>query len=297
MFGMNIGRPGAVGGVSIYAQVLAQLFRRGDTLWLPGVGVVNDLPTGNYIESTGSTATAANGLTGLAIDAQSTAQAALTLSAWGSASMTQSVVDGWQRGTSTASPAWISTSFPSVAGQTYRVSGLLRKSAGSWRYLVGTSSGGNQIFSGTTDANLDAFVVATAALTYISVRSMSITIGNYVEAKDVTAVPVPGIHLRQSTTADKPFLRLTGSVYRWEFDTTDTLAATIPATGYGNSTVIYSLPGGQVTQTNQNLSAAGVLTLGPNSTVHAVILCRDGTTLTSAELALYQLLANKLAGL
>lgn len=280
--------------LSIYVQALAQLQSRGDTLWLPGAGMVNGLTAGNYVESTGPTAAAAvaEGLVGLVINAQSIPQAPLTLSAWGGTGMTLSVVDGWQRGTSTLATAWLFVSFPTVVGETYKVSGLLRSSAGTWRYNVGTSAGGNQIYSGGTGVNLDVYIVAISTTTYISIRTLSITVGDYVEAKDVIASRIPGIHLRQSTTADKPFLRQTGDVYRWEFDSTDTLSAAIPE-GYESCTTINAAPGGQVTLTGQNI--VGTYSIGPSLTTHGRIIARNA--LTGAELALYQQLANKLSGL
>jgi hypothetical protein len=92
---------------------------------------------------------------------------------------------------------------------------------------------------------------------------------------------------------DDPDYDTAGFPYRLQFDETDTLSAVIPA-GYEAATVIYAVPGGQVTMTNQNLSAAGVLTLGPNLILFALIVCK--THPDAADLAALQALANKLAG-
>lgn len=275
-----------------FAAALAQLRSRGDTLAMPGIGTVNGFATSNYLESLGPTIAALDGPAGLALDAGRAADVPQALSAWGGTSVTLSVVDGWQRGTSTGSPCWINLSFPSVVGETYRITGLLRFSAGQWRYMVGTSAGGNQIFAGVTGANIDVFVTAISTLTYISLRSLTITIGDYVEASGLLAARIPGIHFRQATTANKPLLRQLGGAYRWEFDGTDTLAATIPS-GYESCTIIDAAPGGQVTLTGQNI--VGTYSIGPSITTHGRIIARNA--LTGAELALYQQLANKLAGL
>lgn len=293
MFGLHIGQIGVIQrAVSIYAQSLAQLRSRGDTLWMPGVGIVNGLTPGNYVESIGPTVAAVDGLAGLAIDAQSTPQSALTLSAWVGVAMTLSVVSGWQRGTSTSNPAYIYASFPSITGTTYRISARIRASAGTWRFLIGTSSTGSQIYTGSANTDINIFVTAQSGTTYITARSLTMTIGDYVEVTDVVVAPVPGIHLTQATTANKPFLRQTGAILRWEFDTTDTLAATIPA-GYESATVIDAAPTGQVTLTGQNI--VGTYSIGPSITTHGRIVARNA--LTAPELALYQQLANKLAGL
>ena len=279
-----------------YAAVLAQLRRLGHSLALPGVGTLNGFEAGNYLESLGPTPAVAGGLVGLALDAGRAADTPQTLSAWSGTGVTLSVVSGWQRGTSTATTAWISVSFPSVIGETYRVSGLLRASAGTWRYNVGTSSGGNQVYAGANGANLDVFVVAISTTTHISLRSSGITIGDYVEAKDVQATRVSGIHFRQATTANKPQLLQAGGIYRWVFDGTDTLSASIPSgLGYADCTIIDAAPGGQVTLTGQNLSGT-TYSIGSGVTTHGRIIAPNGSSMTAAELGLYQRFANTLAG-
>lgn len=291
--GLGIGLPGRSQPATFsYAQALAQLVGRGDTLALPGVGTINGFDPRNYIESTGPTQAPADGIVGLALDAGGAASSAQTLSAWSSTGATLSVVTGWQRGTSTAATAFISVSFTSVIGETYRVSGLLRSSAGSWRYYIGTSNGGNQVYQGAIGANLDIFVTATATTTYISARASGLTVGDYVETKDVQALRIPGIHFRQATTANKPVLKLVSGLYRWEFDGTDALSATIPA-GYESCTIIDAAPGGQVTTTGQNI--VGTYGIGPSLNTYGRIIAR--ASLTGPELVLYQQLANKLAGL
>ena len=278
-----------------FAAVLTQLRRLGHSLALPGVGTLNGFEAGNYLESLGPTPSAAGGLVGLALDAGRAADTPQTLSAWSGTGVTLSVVSGWQRGTSTATTAWISVSFPSVVGETYRVSGLLRTSAGTWRYLIGTASGAGQIYSGASGANLDVFVVAASTTTHISLRSLIITAGDYVEAKDVQATRVSGIHFRQATTANKPQLLQTGSIYRWVFDGTDTLSASIPSgLGYADCTIIDAAPGGQVTLTGQNLSGS-TYSIGPGVTTHGRIIAPNGSSMTAAELALYQRYMNNLA--
>lgn len=277
-------------------EVKAQLLRLGHSLLIPGVGEIDGFPAGNYLESQGPTPTSVSGLVGLALDAGRAADTPQTLSAWSGTGMTLSVVSGWQRGTSTTTPAFISVSFPSVIGETYRVSGLLRASAGQWNYRIGTAAGGNQIYVGGIGANLDIFVVATSTTTHISVRSGTITVGDYVEVKDVQATRISGIHFRQATTANKPQLLQAGVIYRWVFDGTDVLSASIPSgLGYADCTIIDAAPGGQVTLTGQNLSGT-TYSIGPGVTTHGRIIAPNGSSMTAAELVLYQRYMNNLAG-
>jgi hypothetical protein len=64
-----------------------------------------------------------------------------------------------------------------------------------------------------------------------------------------------GIHASQNTTADKPVLKLTNDRYHWLFDTTDTLALTLPA-GYESATVIDATSAGPVTLLEQDVTGA-----------------------------------------
>jgi hypothetical protein len=64
-----------------------------------------------------------------------------------------------------------------------------------------------------------------------------------------------GIHASQSTTADKPVLKLTNDRYNWLFDTTDTLQLTLP-TGYESATIIDATSAGPVTLLEQDVTGA-----------------------------------------
>lgn len=87
-----------------------------------------------------------------------------------------------------------------------------------------------------------------------------------------------------------------GFPYRVRFDTNQTLSASIPSGfGYADTTIISALSDGQVTLTGQNLSGVAH-TIGPNLDLLGRIYAPNGSSMTAAELALYQRYMNNLAG-
>jgi len=119
-----------------------------------------------------------------------------------------SVVDGQLRLTSSTSPAFAGYSFTTVVGKTYRISGDWSSNAGTWRIIVGTTSGGSNLYapSGAVSGTAGAVFTATATTTYVSVRSVVITAGNFVEIDNISVRELPGNHAFQSTSASRPTL-------------------------------------------------------------------------------------------
>ena len=70
MFGLGISRLGKAGRLSLAARAIAILRRYGTNahLYLPGVGVINGVTAGNYLDSAGTTAATVDGLVGLVTD-------------------------------------------------------------------------------------------------------------------------------------------------------------------------------------------------------------------------------------
>ena len=125
---------------------------------------------------------------------------------WTATGGTISVVDGWLRLTSNTTLSFTGYSFPTVVGATYRVNSQWRSSAGSWRMLIGTSNGGNQIAAATSagSGSLSVLFQATTTTTWVSVRSVSITSGDLVEIDNISVRELAGNHATQATLASRP---------------------------------------------------------------------------------------------
>jgi hypothetical protein len=107
---------------------------------------------------------------------------------WNAVSGVASAVAGWGRLTSSASPAHLSQPITTEIGATYRVTGDWRSSAGTWRIVVGTTAGGNNLAnpSSAASGSIDLTFVATGTTTYVAVRSVVITVGDYGEMDNVS---------------------------------------------------------------------------------------------------------------
>jgi hypothetical protein len=133
---------------------------------------------------------------------------------WTATSGVLTVESGWLRNTSSAAPSWASTLVTLVVGKTYRMSGTWRSSAGTWRILIGTTPGGSDINIVTSAAGsgaYDIFLTATTSVVYISIRSVTITTGDFVEIDNISVREVTA-----TTTQANDYFQLTtdGRFYR-----------------------------------------------------------------------------------
>lgn len=197
-----------------------------------------------------------------------------------------SVVAGKLRLTSSASPAWTSYSFASVPGRTYRIAGNWAGSAGTWRLIVGTGTGSSNLYapSAIGSGGADAHVVATATTTFISIRTLSITVGDYVEIDDITARHIPGNHARQSTAGLIPVYQV--SPPRLVFDAVDDVHVISFAASLGSDcTIARSVPGvGASILTGQTIGTSYNVTETDSG---IVIVDRALTTAETASLTAY----------
>lgn len=214
------------------AQKVAAILRKYGTdahVYLPGIGVINGLTAGNYLDSAGTTAATVDNPVGLVLDAANSAlgselypqpdfNAATGLVLTQPTSGSTTVSGGVARINSIdATNASIGTSanLGTVAGKLYKYTINVVSSTGSGvRFdaggvvgIVTLNSSGIKTGYFTATANAGANL-ARAGATDTSIDSLSI--------KEVT-----GIHALQATTANKPILRYASGKYSWQFDGTD----------------------------------------------------------------------------
>lgn len=171
-------------------------------LWIP-----NQL---SYIESTGQTALTVGNPAGLVLDSLGNIES----NVWDSSAATLGA--GWTRNGSdfitdgTSSSVTLSRL---TAGKTYRFTANI--TGGQVNLYLGPSTF-------LTDASGQVSWVGVAANSTIYIQNTSIG------AKNISAITVKeitGIHLTQTTTANKPILQKTDAKYSWTFDGTDSLLA------------------------------------------------------------------------
>jgi hypothetical protein len=111
---------------------------------------------------------------------------------WTGSSTTLSAQSGWLRAESVSTPAFAYQAISTVVGKVYTIAGEWRSSAGTWRIVVGTSAGNTNIYTSSIagSGTVDATFTATTTTTYVSVRSVTITVGDYVEIDNVTVKEV-----------------------------------------------------------------------------------------------------------
>ena len=246
----NIGHLGRLGLVaasqpSLVAQALAILARYGSAanLYLPGVGAINGITAGNWLDSAGTTAATVDGQVGLVVSAGKYLGPELVengtfengTNGWISDnSAVISSVGGNLRVThgGTSNP-YARQSISTVIGRTYSYSVTVRTTSSSAPTSIraGTAKGGGQNFisSSLTGARtVTAYFVATSSSTVISLLYLTSTPGDFADFDDVSVKEMPGAHLTQSTAANRPILRLAGGVFSWQFDgNNDSFASTM----------------------------------------------------------------------
>lgn len=254
-------------------------------LWLPGVGTLNGLTCGNYLESTGNTLLTVDNPAGLVLDALGSvgdnlfSDAAVLFS--GESSRVSSGVYRIYSSAGSYSQAYFGGI---TAGKRYIVTFTIDSitTVGSGIQVEG---GGTSVFN-TIGIKTE---VITASVTTVGIKRLSAC--DY-QVSNISVIEVTGIHLTQATTANKGVLRLTSGRYNWVFDATDLLTGTFPA-GYESVTVIDAKSTGQVTTAAANI--VGSYSIGPSYTSYGRIVVKG--SLTASELTLLQGFANKLAGL
>ena len=262
-------------------------------IYLPGVGTVNGITAGNYLDSAGVTAASVDNPVGLSLDALQ----AMTLGAnlvpatyagpvSGSWTISASSVD---RNSSASGQATLNLSTTLDIAKLHRIVFAVTGMTGdTFGFRVGGAGTAYQVSAnGQYSASLPAGAT-TASLSFIpwggSAGTAVIT--------SISVQEIPGIHATQGTTANKGLLRLTSGKYNWVFDATDLLTATYPA-GNESVTVIDSFLTGQVTTAGVNV--VGAYSMGPSVTLYGRMIIKG--SISASDLLVLQRFANSWAGL
>ena len=296
---LALGRLGSAGTRTLIQRAIASLRARGADahLWLPGVGTLNGLTTGNYLESTGNSVATVDNPTGLVLDALGSVGAELVTNGGFDSDTGWTKGDGWTISGGVASHAVSATG----ASQLLQENADMRVSAGKtyqFIFSVTATVGNVSVYIGGTwigdytSGSYSRIVLCSSANTGTA-YSFAVAQTSVCSIDNISVREVSGIHLTQGTTANKGLLKQdAGSRYYWLFDATDLLTGTFPA-GYESVTVIDAKSTGQVTTSAANV--VGSYSIGPSYSSYGRIIIKG--SITASELALYQGFANRLAGL
>lgn len=183
-------------------------------VYLPGVGMLNGLQAGNYLDSSGTTAATVDQPVGLVLDAAGGLGVELV-----TVPTVAAVPIGGPEFTSYAvGPA-------TVAGKTYSVSftvsdhsgtGSVSLDGGTGQWVVNPTATGDTSLAGNGTKNFIIQCANPAAIRVFSRSTNTCTFSN-ISVREVT-----GIAASQTTTASKPILRRdAGGRYYWQFDGTN----------------------------------------------------------------------------
>lgn len=209
-------------------QALAILARYGSAanLYLPGIGAINGITAGNWLYSYGTTAATVDNPVGLVvsavkelgpelrgnfvIDKSGTAQNATYNTTTGAASVTRVDLSN--------------QSFIKITGLDANGTYVIVLSTyASNTNTIGVRRGG---FSGTIIASVAAGATSTVYVTGDSSFFITSSGGNQLFNVSTFRL-APGAHLTQSTSGNRPVLRLSGGVYAWDFVSSDSFTSTL----------------------------------------------------------------------
>ena len=285
-------------GASIFAQALAQLQLRGDTLWIPGVGMVNGFMAGNYVDSAGVTPAAVNDVVGRVAGA--TGGINLTQATTANKPFLRQTggVYRWEFDATDSLTTTFSAGYGSCT--------VVDAAPGGQVTLAGQNLvGAYSIYGGLTVAELSPDPEFDNPAKWAISAGWAIS-GGAANATSATSGTSAGI-----LTADRISVS-TGDLYQYEFVvdslTAGGFAAVGSLIGTGPTANTTGKFGGTLVATSTGLSSFAVRAVGVTtgavsrlslrkllSSTHGRIIIRN--VLTAPELALYQQLANKLAGL
>ena len=277
MFGVRLSKLGSASKLGLIAKAIAILRSYGADahIYLPGVGTINGITAGNYLDSAGTTAASVDNPVGLSLDG---------LGAW------EDVPQNWVKasgdgvvtavgntititGATTTTRVDLSPAHPFVDGYLKAEFTVTWSSATSvYVYIAGGASvpvNGTRTTYGISSKNsaLDLVQIDSGTATFV-IHSLRLN---------------RGIFASQATTANKALLKSAAGKYWWQFDSTDLLTATYPA-GYESATIINALTSGVTT--NQGVNVVGSYSIGPSVNTAGRILLK--TAPTAEELAVLQ---------
>ena len=235
------------GRKTLARRVLAILARYGTNahLYLPGVGTVNGITCGNWLDSAGTTSASVDNPVGLVLDEPLAANlganaAPSTSSTTGFTPVASNLSsDGTSLTITNSGAAQGYAGFgTTVAGQLYKVTINVTSASGAGSVQVG----GNQVpLSGV---GLQTIYLAATAASGFYIGTGTAVSGNFIAVNSLNFQLVPGIPAAQATTANKPTLRrgstaygnasVASGNYSWEFNgTSDYLDTSIQTAASG----------------------------------------------------------------
>lgn len=199
--------------------------------YIPGVGTINGLTAGNYLDSAGTTAASYDGLLGRLNDAAQTLGPELvvdtgfdTPSAWTTSGSVPPVVSGGVVSFNQPSAVYAycrqtATFAALIIGKTYRVRvDCASYTAGQFQVAFVNATPTIPISGIAAAGSYTVDFVATQANTSIEISRIG-ALANYVATFDNISVrEVIGIHATQATPANRPTLRSAGGLSYAQFD-------------------------------------------------------------------------------
>ena len=209
--------------VTVIQQAIAVLRRFGTNahVYLPGVGMLNGLQAGNYLDSAGTTQGTVDQPVGLVLDAAGSLGVELvtnggfdsSFSGWTDASVapaTAGFLAGAAVVTSTgATYGAFRQTLTTVVGTSYRVLFTTSNHAGNLEFRVGTTVGGTQTLSASVLAaqSGEKQFIFTATGTSTHVQFYIGSAGGSVTVDTISVREVTGIAASQTTAGNRPILR------------------------------------------------------------------------------------------
>jgi hypothetical protein len=313
-------------GASLSQQVYSILQKYGTDahLYLPGIGVINGLTAGNYLDSAGTTAATVDNPVGLVVDSgginaiQATTANKPILRKGAVNLLTYSEQfdnAAWVKTGGTVTPNattapdgtltadllvidsasdFVLQTLSVIAGLPYTFSIYVKTDvATKIRLILDSGTAGNvssdlDVTTGWTRISFSGVCTVTGNRTF-GLRGASVSPSNiYAFGAQLETGSTATTYAPTTTAAAS---NLVGG-YHWVHDSTDLLTATFPA-GYESATTINASTAGQSTLTAQNI--VGAYSIGPSVDTYGRIIFKAGCT--ASELATIQQYANRLAGL
>ena len=231
---------------TLVQQALTILAKYGSAanLYLPGVGAINGITAGNWLDSIGTTAATVDNPVGLVVSAGKAVGPELMLNG-----KFDSGTAGWS---GEIFPATLNSTageivvvrnmvngramaqISATVGKTYMVEGWIKKISGTTDAVLGVASndyGGNIAVIGSTSSGsltyFSAIMTATVPVFTVVVGGNGGVAGDSFGADNISVRELPGAHLTQTTTANKPILRQSSGVYAWDFVSSDSFTSTL----------------------------------------------------------------------
>lgn len=251
------------------ANILSK-FGAGSHVYLPGIGIISGLTAGNHLESWGATGATVGNPVGFVLDATNN-QLGVEKIGIGSIALVGSATVA----TYNSSSGVGTVSMVDIANQSYV--GFNGLSSDHHKLIISCTSGTSiQIRRGGYSGSVVAIIpLGQEVPVYVSpgAGALSITSSSGTAGFTLTSIKsITGVHVSQASTPSKPILRLTGDIYSWQFDGTDSLVTSVPPFQVTDDHCI--IVGASISTVT---SSPGILVGGTNGVTRVAGLSVDGT--------------------